>query len=279
MPAYEMDFPIGTSGKSAMEVAQQAALRAGEVLVQRFDQVKKVSYKGRGNIVTDVDTEVEKEVLAILRREFPSMGFLGEESAGARPDQGYVWIVDPLDGTRNYASGIPFFSVVVGLALNGEVLLGINYDPIRREMFHAQKGKGAFLNDGPIHVSDKASIEQCILGMDMSYSNEGAAHSLQVALSIWPGMQTLRIMGSSALGISYAAAGRVDLYFHHKLEPWDQVAGLLLVEEAGGIITDRNGKRAGLYSDGIIASSPRLHTEFLRRTEGMAWRRPTHKLA
>ena len=273
------EIPSGTSGRTAADVAREVALKAGKTLMERFYETKNVSYKGRGNIVTDVDTAVEKDALALLKREFPHMGLLGEESSGVRADQGYVWIVDPLDGTRNYASGIPFFSVVVGLALDGETLLGVNFDPFRNEMFHAEMGKGAHLNDRPIRVSQKSTIADSIVGMDLSYNNEGAVNGLDVIRSIWPGMQTARITGSSALGISYAAAGRTDLYFHHQLEPWDQVAGLLLVEEAGGVITDRTGKRAGLYSDGLIASNATLHAEFMRRTHGMAWRNVTHRLA
>ena len=118
------DIPLSAGGETAAQVARSVALRAGETLVERFHGPKQISYKGRGNIVTDVDKEVETEVLATLGREFPDMGLLGEESEGVMPDSGYVWIVDPLDGSRNYASGIPFFSVVVGLALDGEVLVG-----------------------------------------------------------------------------------------------------------------------------------------------------------
>ena len=272
------NIPVSTSGKTAAEVAREVALRAGEILVSRFQQEISVSVKGRGNIVTDVDTTVERETLAVLRKEFPKMGTLGEESAGTVDYSGYLWIVDPLDGTRNYASGIPFYSVVVGLALDGETLVGVNYDPVRNDMFEAEKGKGAFLNGQPIRVAQKSFIKDCVVGMDLSYNNEGAINGLDVIRSIWPGMQTARIMGSSALGIAYAAAGRTDLYFHHQLEPWDQVAGILLVEEAGGIITDRTGRRAGLYSDGLIAANSTLHAEFMRRTEGMAWRNPTHRL-
>jgi fructose-1,6-bisphosphatase/inositol monophosphatase family enzyme len=271
-------IPTSTSGDSAVAVARAAARHGGRLLMEHIDRVKSVSFKGRGNIVTDVDLLVEGEILAILRREFPDMGTLGEESAGVRADAGYVWIVDPLDGTRNYASGIPYFSVVVGLALDGEVLVGVNYDPARDEMFEAERGVGAFLNGQPIRVSEKSAIQDSIVGMDLSYNNEGAVNGLDVIRSIWPDMQTARIMGSAALGISYAAAGRTDLYFHHQLEPWDQVAGMLLVEEAGGIITDRTGGRAGLYSDGLIASNTDLHAEFMRRTEGMPWRNPTHHL-
>ena len=273
-----MEKLASTSGKTPIQVAKDVALTAGDILLERFHHVKEVSFKGRGNIVTDVDKEVESVILGVLRAEFPDAGLLGEESASIRADSGYVWIVDPLDGTRNYASGIPFFSLVVGLALDGEVLLGINYDPWRQEMFHAERGKGAFLNGEPIHVSERSTIAESVLGMDLSYDDDGAVNGLNVILSLWPGMQTARIMGSSALGISYAAAGRNDLYFHSQLEPWDQVAGMLLVEEAGGIITDRTGKRAGLYSDGLLASNSTLHAEFMRLTEGMPWRRPTHRL-
>ena len=268
-------IPRSASGKSAAQVAREAALRAGEILVQRFRTSINVSYKGRGNIVTDVDTEVEEEVLDILRREYPDMGLLGEESAGKRADTGYVWIVDPLDGTRNYASGIPFFSTVIGLALDGEVLVGVNYDPVRGDLFEAERGGGAFLNGERAAVSERTELADSIIGTDLSYNNRGAANGLEVVREIWPGMQTARIMGSAALGLSYAATGLTDLYFHHQLEPWDQVAGLLLAEEAGGVVTDRTGRRAGLYSDGIVVSSRALHTEFMRRTEGMAWREST----
>jgi len=266
---------VSTSGRSAIDVAIEVARAAGEILVDRFKGALEVSYKGRGNIVTDVDLAVEEEMFSMLRREFPDVGTVGEETAAGRADEGLVWVVDPLDGTRNYASGIPFFSTVVGLASDGEVLAGVNYDPVREDMFSAAKGEGAYLNGERISVSERSTLDECILGMDLSYNNEGAVNGLDVIREIWPGMQTARIMGSSALGISYAAAGRTDLYFHHQLEPWDQVAGLLLVEEAGGLVTDRMGERANLHSDGIVASNSTLHAEFMGRTEGMAWRRPT----
>ena len=267
----------GTSGVLAVEIAKQIALGAGSLLVDRFNEIKEISVKGRGNIVTNVDLEVEGYILTKLKEEFPSMRFMGEESEKEKSNisDGYVWIVDPLDGTRNYVSGIPFFSVVVGLALDGDVLLGVNYDPMRKEMFHAARGKGAFLNDRPIAVSRKTKMEDGVLGTDMSYDDGGAGKGLGLVRSLWPGMQTVRIMGSSALGLSYAAAGRYDLYFHHQLEPWDQVAGMILVEEAGGVITDRVGRRAGLHSDGLIASNKILHEDFIRKTDDMQWRRPS----
>ena len=287
------DLPTSTTGSTAVDVAREAASLAGNILLRRFDQVKQVAFKGRGNVVTDVDTEVEAALADFLRSEYPDMGFLGEETAGTSEDDGFapvvpsplagerqgegafVWIVDPLDGTRNYASGIPFYSLVVALAVDGEPVVGVNYDPTRGEMFVAEKGRGAFLNGARLQVSSRTALEDSIIGLDLSYSEYGGANGLDVLREIWPDMQTARIMGSAALGLSYAAAGRTDLYFHHSLEPWDQAAGLLLVREAGGVVTDRTGAPAGLRSDGLIASSETLHAEFMRRTEGMAWRRPT----
>lgn len=271
------DHPRGLSGRLAIDIAQDAARIAGEILENEFGKVRNISHKGRGNIVTEMDTMVESTIFGILGREFPNMSLIGEESSEGRvPEQGYSWIVDPLDGTRNYACGIPFFSVVVGLVHDGDVLLGVNYDPMLNEMFSAARGEGASLNGRPLTVGAKKTLAQSVLGMDMSYNNEGAANGLEVILSIWPEMQTLRINGSSALGISYVAAGRTDLYFNHQLASWDQVAGLILVEEAGGVVTDRTGRRASIHSDGIIATNSSLHKQFMQATEGMHWREPTH---
>lgn len=265
------DIPRSKSGKTALQLAIEITQRAGDTLLQRFDGPMIVSYKSRGNIVTDVDTEVEETALCTIRDEYPEMDTLGEETAGVAAGQGYVWIIDPLDGTRNYASGIPFYSTVIGLALCGEVLVGVNYDPVRGEMFYAEKGGGAFLNGDPIRASNRLRMADCIIGTDMSYNDEGAANSLEAIGKIWPRMQTVRIMGSAALGISYVAAGRTDLYFHDQLQPWDMVAGLLMVEESGGVVFDRGGKRAGLYSDGLVASNANLHGEFKRHTENLGW--------
>lgn len=271
-------IPVGTSGCTAIDIALKAAREAGDLLIKRFNEIKEVTFKSRGNIVTDVDKEVEIVILKRIATEYPNFGLLGEESKGDRPDIGPVWIVDPLDGTRNYASGIPFFSVVIGLAVDGEPVIGVNYDPMRDEMFYSEKGNGAFLNKKKIHVSAKDSLADSIIGMDLSYNDEGAANGMNVLSTIWPGMQTARVMGSAALGISYVAAGRTDLYFHHQLEPWDQVAGLLLVEEAGGVITGRTGLRAGLLSDGLVAGNRTLHSEFMKTTEGLPWRQQTKNI-
>lgn len=266
--------PVSKSRKTAMQIARETALMAGGLLQDRFGNIGEVSQKGRGNIATDVDRYVEGKVLSVLQEEYPEASMLGEETGSIGRDdlEGLVWVVDPLDGTRNYASEVPFYSVVIGLVVDGEPVVGVNYDPVRKDLYEAELGKGAFLNGKRINVSKKTKVKESVLGMDLSYSNEGARKGLELICGVWPNMQTLRIMGSSALGMSYVASGRIDLYFNHQLSPWDQVAGLLLVEEAGGLVTDRIGEPAGLYSDGIIVSNKNLHADFLEVTSGMAWR-------
>lgn len=265
-------LPISISKRTAIDVALEIAGYAGSVLEERFTESKIVTVKGRGNIVTQVDIEVETVVKTMLEREYPNIPVLGEESGGDMPKEGWLWIVDPLDGTRNFASNVPHFSTVLALTYSGEVQIGITHDPIRKETFHAVRGSGAFLNGQRILVSDEDKLADGILGLDLSYEDQGGANSLEIITRLWPGMQTARIFGSAALGLSYLAAGRLHVFFHHKLEPWDQASGLLIVEEAGGVVTDRMGNPAGLISDGIIAASPQAHSEFMKLTEGSPWR-------
>ena len=248
-----------------------AVNRAGEILLLHLDQAKEIHHKGRGNIVTEVDLLVEKEVVALLQGEFPGHGILAEESTPSPGSTPWTWVIDPLDGTRNYASGIPFFAVNLALAREEEVLLGLTYDPVRKELFSASKGGGAFLNGQPLHVSDKTTVQASVMGFDMGYHNERARQALELIVSLWPGMQSIRVMGSAALGLAYAACGRLDLYFHHNLAPWDLASGLLLVAEAGGTITDRLGQPVSLRSDGAIAANPTLHADFRHLSQGHPW--------
>ena len=175
---------------------------------------------------------------------------------------GYTWIIDPLDGSRNFASENPHFAVNLGLAYEGDMLLAFTLDPLRKELFHALKGGGAFLNGAPISVSKQETIAASVLATDMGYDEEMARRGLEMLADIWPGMQTVRIMGSAALGLAWAACGRVDLYFHHALAPWDVMCGLLLVREAGGVITSGSGGPADFHKPSIIATNAQIHAEF-----------------
>jgi len=265
------ELPRGRSGRPLREVVVQAAQEGGRTLIQRFGGPHRVTYRGRGNIVTDTDLLVEERIVSLLLEEFPGFGVLAEESGGEPSPEGYTWVVDPLDGTRNYVSGIPFFSLVIALARGDRVVLGLTYDPVRQELFLGEEGKGATVNGRPLSASQKEDLFQCVIRYDMGYQDDRARHALELMVKLWPGMQTMRVMGSSALGLAYAAAGRIDLYFHHSLAPWDLAAGLVLAREAGAIITDREGRPANLFSRSVILSSPRLHAQFLERARGTAW--------
>ena len=158
---------------------------------------------------------------------------------------------------------------MIALAKDGEVLTGVNYDPLRGEMFHAALGQGAFLGEEQIKVSSRDSLDGAIIGTDVAYDHDNGTEKTLLK-KLWPRLSSVRMMGSSALGISYAASGRLDIYVHYSLQPYDQAAGLLLIQEAGGVATDRNGYRAKLYSDGIIAGSSSLHQDFINSRKGVA---------
>ena len=185
---------------------------------------------------------------------------------------GYTWIIDPLDGTRNYILGIPFFCVLIALAKDDDVLLGLTYDPVHQEMFQAVKGGGAFLNSSPIKVSRKTELGEALLSYDLGYADDKASRAIEMVLHLWPNIQSTRMMGSAGLGLAYAACGRIDMYFHHHLSPWDLAASLVLVPEAGGVVTDKYATQASLRSESVIASGGVLHDRFLRATDGLAWR-------
>ena len=267
------ELPRSRSGQTALSVCETAARRAGELAAARFRTDVEVSLKGRANVVTDVDLASERLILDYVGREYPDFGILSEESEpvpGAAP---YTWVVDPIDGTRNFAEGIPHFCVVVAIAAGDEVVAGVTYDPVRDELFAAQKGQGAYRNGQRIRVSDRADLGDGVLGFDLGYDFGSAKLLLEMAAGIWPRTQAYRLMGSSALSIAYTACGRIDLYFHHSLSSWDIASGILLAREAGGQVLDRATLQdATLFSPGLIISSPDLVAQFLAMTDGAAWR-------
>lgn len=275
-----LDLLTGNSGRSALEVAEAAARAAGRVIMEGFHpqadgerRAPEVSHKGRANIVTDTDRAAERESTAILMEEFPRFNLLAEESGHTVGEGPYTWVVDPLDGTRNYASGVPHFAVNVALTYEGESVLGVTYDPVREEMFHAIAGHGAFMNGNPIAVSGIDTLEMGVMGFDMGYTDGKAARLLDMLRGLWPGMQALRLMGSAALGMAYVAAGRIESYAHHNIEAWDIAPGLVLVREAGGVVTDIRNTEAALNSPGIVAANPVFHKRFMKATDDSEWRK------
>ena len=251
------------SGKNPLEVAIQAAKGAGEILLANFGSRRQIKHKSQGNLVTEADLLSEKFIIELLRGEYPDYGILSEESNSSAPTTDYIWVVDPLDGTNNYVFGIPFFCVNVALVKGEDILLGVTYDPVRGELLRAEKGKGAYLNDLPIQVSKESSLGASLVGLDLGYSQERGRELLDVANKLWWRVHCIRLMGSSSLGIAYVACGRISLYFHRYLFPWDIASGLLLIREAGGKVTDWQGNPASFQSREIIASNSRLHHEFM----------------
>ena len=245
-------------------MALDAARKAGELLRERFHTTKAISYKGPSNLVTDVDLEAEALLRDIFAREFPDFGFLGEETGGQGIDTGLRWIVDPIDGTRNYALGVPHFAVSIALARGPDVLVGVTYDPIRDEMFQAARGQGAYADSIRLSVTERTLVAESLLGLDIGAMDPKALYAFRVLQKLWPGMQGVRVMGSATLGLAYTAAGRLDLYFHHTVAPWDVAAGILMMREAGGEMRDWRGGPATVESTGFFASSTRLLDEFLR---------------
>jgi myo-inositol-1(or 4)-monophosphatase len=266
------DLPLAWSGRTPLEVARGCAQEAARIVLDGLGKEQEVRAKGRGNLVTAADLASERAIHAILRDEYPDHSILSEETASTARGEGWMWVVDPLDGTRNYLSGIPIFCINIALCHNEEPLLALTFEPVRGEEFLALRGGGATLNGRPMRASTKESVMASVLAVDMGYDDARAARALSLVGELWPGMQSLRVIGSAALGLAYAACGRFDLFVHHMLYPWDIAAGILLVREAGGAVTDRDGGAIGMRSEGVIAGAPGAHADFLRLASERAWR-------
>ena len=257
------NLPSSRSGKNPLEVAIQAAKGGGEILLDHFGSKIQIKHKGQGNLVTDADISSERLILKLLNDEYPDCSVVSEESSASAPITGYTWIVDPLDGTNNYTFGIPFFCVNIALVKGEDILLGVTYDPLRGELFQAEQGQGAYLNGSPIRVSKGRSLQTSLTGLDLGYSHERGREMLDVVKRLWGQVHSVRLMGSASLGLAYVACGRLGLYFHRYLFPWDIASALLLIREAGGEVTDWQGKPAGFQAAEIVASNGRLNREFL----------------
>ena len=257
-------IPAAVSGRSALEVARACAQEAGELALARFRQPQEVTVKGRGNLVTETDFEIESLIKRTLAQEFPEHRLLSEETASETDSAGWVWVADPIDGTRNFVSGTPFFCINLALCHEGEPVVAVTHDPNHDETFWAERGRGAWVNDQPIRASDVPTVQDAVLGFGLGYDDERGREALHAVYHLYPGMQTVRDLGSAALCLAYAAAGRHDLFVHFDLAPWDIVSGLLLVPEAGGTITDRDGGHATLRSRSAIAGGPQAHADLLR---------------
>jgi myo-inositol-1(or 4)-monophosphatase len=250
-----------------LAVAVEAVLKAGEILKKGFGTRYEITSKpGIQNLVTEYDKAAEKSVMETIRSYFPDHNFLAEESGKTDVSaSSIIWVIDPLDGTVNFAHNIPFFSVSVAACTAQEVLCGAVFNPLTQELFSAEKGKGATLNGKPIKVSAVSKIKDAFLATGFPYDvHENLRFSLGPLTRILEIGSPVRRLGSACLDLSYVACGRFDAFWEAVLQPWDVAAGKLILEEAGGKITHYNGKPHPIFSsESVIATNGVLHEQML----------------
>lgn len=249
---------------AVINVMASAALKAARGLLRDFGEVEQlqVSIKGPGDFVTQADLKAERTLRAELARARPGFGFLMEESgAMAGSDPRHRWIVDPLDGTTNFLHGIPMFCISIGLERDGEIIAGVIYEPVRDEMFWAEKGLGAYVNDRRLRVSARRSLAESVIATGIPSIRAKVEHEIYLR-SLAPVMAAsvgIRRCGAAALDLAYLAAGRYDGYWEWGLSPWDIAAGAVIVREAGGYLTDLAGGGGSMESGNVLAGNPYIH--------------------
>jgi myo-inositol-1(or 4)-monophosphatase len=249
-----------------LATAVEAALAAARIQKQYFRRDPRIEKKGRIDLVTAADLEVERMFRALVTDRFPSHSVLGEEATSAT-DAGsarYRWIIDPVDGTTNFAHGLAIFCISIALEIDGQVELGVVYDPIGEELFTAERGEGARLNGAPLAVSTTATLDDALLVTGFPYSvRESRREAVAIFGAFLGEAQAVRRLGSAALDLCYIAAGRCDGYWETKIHPWDVAAGALIVREAGGALSGLDGSPFGTFAGHIVASNGRVHEAML----------------
>lgn len=244
----------------ARQVAIEAARAAGRILLDRLGSELRISYKGEVDLVTDADRAAEAAIVAILRRHFPEHDILAEEQDYGLRGATCRWIVDPLDGTTNFAHGFPWFAVSIALEAAGEIVCGVVYQPCSDELFTAVKGGGCLLNNRPQRVSAISELSRALLATGFPYDRKTSEiNNYDHFINFQQQAQGCRRPGVASLDLASVAAGRFDGYWEMKLKPWDIAAGLLLVLEAGGRVSDFDGRRADIQAPRILASNGPLH--------------------
>ncbi|HLX11358.1 MAG TPA: inositol monophosphatase family protein [Bacteroidota bacterium] len=258
-----------------IEIAITAARTAGTFLKQNVGKIKQIEqkYGQEKNLVTEIDKESERIIIEMIRKNFPDHAILAEEGGlGSAVPSAYKWIIDPLDGTTNYTHGFPVFCVSIGIEHNGVMEHGVIYDPNFDELFTATRGKGAFVNGKPMRVSKVNTLSKSLLVTGFPYNiAENPDHAIEHFGNFLKKAQAVRRMGSAAIDLAYVACGRYEGFWEVALHPWDVAAGKLLVEEAGGKLTDFRGNDYSVYEKQLLATNGLVHEEMkgvLREAEG-----------
>ncbi|CAN5306829.1 inositol monophosphatase family protein [soil metagenome] len=249
------------------------SIEAGAAVLRHyFNGTFTVSHKsGINDLVTEADHASEKAIFEVIREQFPTHYLLSEESGEIAQDSNYKWIIDPIDGTINFANGIPICCISIGIEEDGKMIMGAVYNPFMNELFFAQGGYGATLNDKIIHVSDKDNVSTSCLVTGFPYTYLDAENGpLDVFERLIRRGIPVRRLGSAAIDLCWVAAGRFDGFYEHKLNAWDSAAGFLIVEEAGGKVTDLKGNYYNPYQPGIVATNGKIHEELIQWVNGTA---------
>lgn len=265
------DLDLLKERKKLSKEVVRAALAAGKTLLKYYNRAYKISEKTGAGLVTEADLAAEKVAMRILEKSRPDFDWLTEEAApqgSIRGADGIAskgrWVCDPLDGTTNFVHQFPMFCVSLAAEWNGQVIVGVIYHPILKDLYVAVRGGGAFINGKPLKVSDTDKLSASLLSTGFAYKKGQWLHAEMEAFERLSGMaRAVRRPGSAALDLAYTARGVFDGFWERRLAPWDVAAGSLLIEEAGGTVTDFQGKPYRLGADGILASNPRLHPELL----------------
>ncbi len=250
-----------------INIAINAAKSASKILIENFGKIgsEDVKKKSRNDFLTFVDERAENTIIEILRDAFPDHSILAEESGWQKQNSDYEWIIDPLDGTKNYISGIPIFAVSIALRHHDQLQLGVVLDPVRNELFHAQRDEGAYLNGNRIQVSNRQNLEECLLATGFPFKQkEFLTLYVKCFQNIFHLSSGMRRMGVAAIDLAYVAAGRFDGFWELGLSPWDMAAGSLIIEEAGGKVSDFWDENSHLTSGYITATNGHIHQDMLQ---------------
>lgn len=249
-----------------LNIADRAARSAGKIIVSALERLDTLTLteKQHNDFVTEIDVQAETKIIDIIRKNYPYHGILAEES-GAIAGEETTWIIDPLDGTKNFIHGFPHFAVSIAVEQKGRIEHALTYDPIRHETFTASRGHGAHLNNRRIRVSNRANLKECLLGTGFPYRNPARVASyLKTFTALMSQASGIRRAGSATLDLAYVAAGRFDGFWEFDLAPWDIAAGALLVKEAGGLISDAQGAENYLQNGQVVAGNPKIFKAMLQ---------------
>jgi myo-inositol-1(or 4)-monophosphatase len=255
-----------------LNVMVQAVLKAGRSLTRDFGEVEnlQVSLKGPGDFVSAADRRADEVLIGELRKARPAYSFLTEESGTiAGSDESHRWIIDPLDGTTNFLHGIPLFAVSLALERDGQLVAGVIFNPILNELYVAEKGSGAFLNDRRLRVAARRNLADCVISTGLPGIGRNIRDTAIPQINrLMPKVAGLRRSGSAATDLAWVASGRYDGYWENGVSPWDTAAGIVLVREAGGIITDANGNGDMFATNTVVAGNETIHSALLDNIAG-----------